>query len=304
MALLGYGMAGGDVCGCQAGGVDTAVARHSPVRATINSSAIRLDVRLVLVPVTVTDPYERLVQGLNKEDFRLFDDGVEQEITQFYTDDSPISVAIVFDASGSMARKMDISRQAIAMFLSRCIPGDEFLLIRFSDHPQELQAFTKDPSAIEEVAAKLKPYGWTALYDAIHLGISDMKRAQYEKKVLLVLSDGADNNSRYTEREIRGIVQESDVRLFAISIFDRSPTLQKLADNSGGRAYRIRNLQELPELASRISDELHSEYVLGYTPPPHPPDGKYRKLRVEMVRKPDSAPMRASWRPGYYGPSR
>jgi VWFA-related protein len=298
--LLGFGA----LCAGQARVVDTVAARRVPVVVASRQAPIRLDVEMVLVPVTVTDAYEHLVPDLQKDDFRLFEEGVEQGISQFFRDESPISVGIVFDGSASMVHKMEMSRNAISAFLDRCMPEDEFLLIRFSDRAEELQAFTRDVSLIGDLVGRIRPKGWTALYDAIYLGMSDMKRAAHSNKVLLILSDGGDNNSRFTEGEIKSLVQEGDVRLFAISIFDRSSTLEKLADNSGGRAYRVRNLDDLPDVASKISDELHIEYVLGYTPPARPRDGKYRRLKVELVPKPNRSLMRASWRHGYYGPSR
>jgi len=288
----------------QSARVETVAARRTTEFRGRSPSAIRLDVKLVLVPVTVTDPYERLVQGLRKTDFKVFDDGVEQQISQFYRDESPISMGIIFDASTSMLRRMNMSKRAMAAFLERCMPEDEFFLVRFSDRPAEVQSFTKDVLLIEDIIAHIQPNGWTALYDAIYLGMNDMRRASYSNKVLLILSDGGDNNSRYTERELKSIVQEGDVRLYAISIFDRSPTLEKLADSSGGRAYRVRNLDDLPEVAERISEELHGEYVLGYAPSEYSRDGRYRKLTVQLAAHQEGPPLRVSWRRGYYAPSR
>ncbi|HLJ48918.1 MAG TPA: VWA domain-containing protein [Bryobacteraceae bacterium] len=265
--------------------------------------AIRLNVDLVLVPVTVTDPQERPVKGLRKDDFRLFEDESQQEITQFYSQEAPISIGIVFDSSLSMTRKMEASREAISNFVRMSLPGDEFFLLRFSDRPESLCAFTKDVKEIEDATARIRARGWTALYDAIYLGVNHMKRAAYQRKVLFVLSDGEDNNSRYSEREILNLVREADVRIFAISILDRSPVLERLAEETGGRAFRVRKLEELPDLAESVSAEIHSEYVLGYSPEVRPNDGKYRKLKVELVPKAGSGPMRASWRRGYYGPA-
>lgn len=274
----------------------------APAFGTLGPSSIRMDVRLVLVPVLVTDPLDRPVLGLHKSDFRLFDDGVEQEITYFFEDQNPISVGILFDASSSMVRRMDASRSAMSAFLERTLPDDEFQLIRFSDRPEEMQPFTTDIRSIEAAIAGIQAKGWTALYDAIRLGLHSMHRASRTKKVLLILSDGSDNNSRYNEREVVSAVRESDVRIFAISIFERSATLERLAEESGGRAYRVRKVEELPELMSMISDELHSRYVLGYAPVDPRRDGKYRKVKVELAGKPDGPRLRASWRRGYYGP--
>jgi len=265
-------------------------------------AVIRLDVNLVLIPVTVTDPYERPVRGLRKENFRLFEDTTEQNISQFFSDDSPISMGLIFDASNSMRRKMDQSRQAITEFLDMSSPGDEFFLLKFSDRPELVHTFTSNVSEIEESLPSIQSAGWTSLYDAIYLGINRMKRASHSRKILLILSDGDDNNSRYNEGELKELVKESDVRIFAISILDRSPALERICDESGGRAYRVRKLEELPDMAARISEELHSEYVLGYFPPAAERDGKYRKIRVQLANPPEGPSLHASWRRGYYGP--
>ncbi len=276
---------------------------HATQPSNSRAGAIRLNVELVLVPVTVTDPFERPVTGLGKDDFRLFEDESPQEITQFFSQQTPISIGIIFDSSLSMTRKLEASRQAISNFVRMSLPGDEFFLLRFSDRPEALCSFTKDVKEIEDATGRIRAHGWTALYDAVYLGMHAMKRASYQRKVLLVLSDGEDNNSRYSEREILGLAREGDVRIFAISIQDRSQVLERLAEETGGRAFRVRKLDELPDLAGNVSAEIHSEYVLGYSPAMRPKDGKYRKLKVELVPKTGSGPMRASWRHGYYGPA-
>jgi Ca-activated chloride channel family protein len=266
------------------------------------SGAIRLDVNLVLIPVTVTDSFERPVHGLQKEEFRLFEDGVEQNISQFFRQDGPISMGIVFDASTSMLHKLAESRKAVSEFLKLSVPGDEFFLLKFSDRPETVCDFTQDPGEIEDSVARIQSKGWTALFDAIYLGMHHMKRASNGRKVMLILSDGGDNNSRYNVREIRRLVREADVRLFAISILDRSAVLESLSEESGGRAFHVKKLEELPDLAAKLSLELHSEYVLGYSPSRQQNDGKYRKLTVELAKPAGGAPLRTSWRRGYYGP--
>jgi VWFA-related protein len=275
---------------------------HRPEQPENGPGAIRLDVNLVLIPVTVTDTYERPVHGLRKEEFRLFEDGVEQNISQFFRQDGPISMGIVFDSSNSMLHKLAESRKAVSEFLKLSVPGDEFFLLRFSDRPETVCGFTKDTSEIEDGVSRIQSKGWTALFDAIYLGMHHMKRASNERKVMLILSDGGDNHSRYNEREIKRLVREYDVRLFAISILDRSPVLENLADESGGRAFHVKKLEELPGLAAKLSVELHSEYVLGYSPSKQQNDGKYRRLTVELVKPAGGAPLRTSWRRGYYGP--
>jgi Ca-activated chloride channel homolog len=268
------------------------------------TESLRVDVNLVLIPVTVTDPYERPVRGLQKSNFHLFEDGVEQEISQFFSEESPISIGIVLDASASMRKKMDESREAIMEFLRASPPGDEFFLLKFNDQPQSMCTFTTDTKNIENVLPTVQAEGWTSLFDAIYLGVNQMKHATHARKVLLVLSDGGDNNSRYTEREITNLVKEADVRIFSISIFDKASSLEAITEESGGRAFRVRKLDELPELAATVSEELHSEYVLGFVPPGRPIDGKYRKVKVTAVPETvGGEPVRTSWKRGYYSPA-
>jgi len=280
----------------------TPVPRRSSQQKS-RSASIRVDVNLVLIPVMVTDPFDRPVRGLQKSQFHLFEDGVEREISQFYSEESPISIGIVFDASASMRQKMVQSRAAIAEFLRMSTPGDEFFLLKFADRPESVWDFTTETNDIEESLPTIQAAGWTALYDAVYLGINRMKHARHERKVLLVLSDGGDNNSRFTESELRNLVKEADVRIFAISIFERSHALETIAEESGGRAFRVRKLEELPELAANVSEELHSEYVLGFSPVERPRDGKYRKVKVDVAPETDGTrQLRTSWKRGYYGP--
>jgi Ca-activated chloride channel homolog len=276
--------------------------RSSPMKNRAES--LRVDVNLVLIPVMVTDPYERPVKGLQKSDFHLFEDGVEQEISQFFSEETPISIGIVLDASASMRKKLDESRQAITEFLKASTTGDEFFLLKFNDQPQSMCSFTTDTKNIENILPAVQAEGWTSLFDAMYLGINQMKHASHARKVLLVLSDGGDNNSRYTEREITNLVKEADVRIFSISIFDKSSSLEAITEESGGRAFRVRKLDELPELASKVSQELHSEYVLGFAPAERPIDGKYRRVKVTAVpQTSDGLRVHTSWKRGYYSPA-
>jgi Ca-activated chloride channel homolog len=268
------------------------------------AASLRVDVNLVLIPVMATDPYERPVRGLKKSDFHVFEDGVEQEISQFFSQEEPVSIGIVLDASASMRKKMDESRRAILEFMKVSTPGDEFSLLKFNDRPVSMGPFTTDTKDIENILPSVQAEGWTSLFDAIYLGINQMKHATHARKVLLVLSDGGDNNSRYTQREIVNLVKEADVRIFSISIFDKSSSLEAITEESGGRAFRVRKLEELPDLAATVSEELHSEYVLGFAPAERPIDGKYRRVKVTAV--PHTAggqPVRTSWKRGYYSPA-
>src|SRR5262249_13199563 len=146
--------------------------------------------------------------------FRLFEDGVEQQLLYFTSEDGPVSVGVVFDASRSMLGKLDQSRAAISQFLLTSMPGDEFFLIEFNDAPRLLCDFTTDPEEIRKTLPGIQTKNWTALFDAMYLGVQKLKHARNPRKMLLVVSDGDDNYSRYTESEIKRIVREADVCIY------------------------------------------------------------------------------------------
>src|SRR5579883_875325 len=173
-------------------------------RATPTPKAtLRVDSTLVLIPVTVTDPMNRFVTGLDRDNFKLFEDKKEQEISQFSAEDAPLSIGVIFDCSGSMGRKLEKSRLAVAQFFKTANPEDEFLLVQFSDSAELVQPFTTNVEEIQNRVTFTQSKGRTALLDAIYLGLHEMKKAHNARKALLIISDGGDNSSRYTEGEIR-----------------------------------------------------------------------------------------------------
>ena len=182
------------------------------------NAAIRVDTKLVLIPVTVTDTYGAPFMDLPRDRFRLFEDGVEQQVKYFAAEDAPVSLGVVFDASRSMEGKLDQSRAAVSRFLRTSRPGDEFFLVEFSDRPRLLSGFTSNTEAIENSLIGIKPKNWTALLDAVYMAIHQMKHAGNSRRALLILSDGGDNNSRYTETEIKSRVREADVSIYSIGL--------------------------------------------------------------------------------------
>ncbi len=198
---------------------------------------------------------------------------------------------------------MDRSIAAIDQFLKSGAKGDEFFLIRFSDRVSLVQGFTSDPDAILSGLSMVRPEGWTSLLDAIYLGVQQMKSAKHSRKALFILSDGADNNSRYTESEVANRIRESDVRVYAIGLFERFRFLEKLAVETGGKAYLARKMKDLPETVARLSNELRNQYVLGYYPSNPDTDGKHRSVRVAVTPPPPLKFLHIGWRHGYYGPS-
>ncbi len=284
--------------------------------STESRARLRADSMLVLIPVTVTDPLNRFVTGLERSHFRLQEDNVEQKITHFSSEDAPLSVGIVFDTSGSMGAKLKKSRQAVAQFCKTANPEDEFFLVRFSDRPELAIGFTSNTEELQNYITFTNSKGSTALLDAIYLTIHQMKRARNPRKAILVISDGGDNNSRYTESEIRSLVREADVQIYCIGIFEpygargRTPEelagpglLGKVAEETGGRSYAVDNLNDLPDIAAKIGIELRNQYVLGYTPTNQERDGKYRRIKVRLQQPRGLPPLRAYWRLGYYAPT-
>jgi Ca-activated chloride channel family protein len=276
---------------------------------------IRVDSTLVLIPVTVTDPLNRFVTGLDRDNFKLFEDKVEQALTQFSSEDAPLSVGVVFDCSGSMGHKLDKSRQAVAQFFKTANPEDEFFLVQFNDTANLLQPFTRNLEEIQNRLTFTQSKGRTALLDAIYMALAEMKKAKNPRKALLVISDGGDNNSRYTEPEIRNLVREADVQIYAIGIYEsgsgrsRTPEemsgpglMSEIAEQTGGRQYSVENLNELPDMAAKIGVELRNQYMLGYSPKNRDRDGKYRRVTVKLVQPRGLPPLRPFFKQGYYAP--
>jgi VWFA-related protein len=210
------------------------------------SANLRVDSNLVLVPVTVCDPMNRPVTGLEKEHFRVLDNKVEQTITHFGMEDEPLAVGLVFDTSGSMGDKLKRSRMAASVFFKISDPDDEFFLVEFDDKPRLVVPLTKDTGTIESELTFSRSHGSTALLDAIYMALQEMHRSKKNKRTLLIISDGGDNNSRYTVKEVKDLIQESDVLIYAIGVFGGGSTpeeaggpdlLSHIAEQTGGRMF-------------------------------------------------------------------
>ena len=277
---------------------------------------IRVESTLVLIPVTVTDPLNRFVTGLDRENFRVFEDKSEQKLTHFASEDAPLSVGLVFDTSGSMGSKLDKSRQAVSQFFKTANPEDEFFLIQFNDRPELVVDFTTHLEEIQNRLTFTQSKGRTALLDAVYMALHKMKKGKNPRKALLIISDGGDNSSRYTESEIKNLVREADVQIYAIGIYESMATrgrtpeelsgpslLTEIAEQTGGRQFSVENLNELPDVAAKIGIELRNQYILGYTPSNQERDGKYRRVQVKLVQPRGLPPLRAFWRLGYYAPA-
>ncbi len=290
------------------------VSKESLVAPSLNTHVrpFKSSVDLVLVPVTITDPMNRLVTGLDKENFQLFEGGTSQEIKTFSSEDAPVSLGVIFDSSRSMSSKMDRAKDAVMEFFKTANPQDEFFMITFSDAPEVISDFTNSVDEIQNKLVYAVPQRMTALLDAIYMGITKMRQAKYAKKALLIISDGGDNHSRYTENEIKALVKEADVMVYAIGIYDRyfqtpeerlgPELLGEVAELSGGRAFTVENPNDLADVATKIGIELRNQYVLGYRPHNALHDGKWRKIKVKLLPPKGLPPLKVYARTGYYAP--
>jgi Ca-activated chloride channel family protein len=282
----------------------------------IYTSPLRVNVNRVLVDVTVTDPYDRIVTGLDKSNFQIFDDKAKQKILSFNDTDAPISVGLIFDSSGSMSDKIQKSKEAALQFFQTSNPQDEFMVINFSERPNLVSGFTSRFQNLQDRLLFVKSGGRTALLDAIYLGLQEMKKATTDRKALLIISDGGENHSRYTVRDIKEMVKESDVAIYAIGVFEplssrnRTPEeaagpslLSDLAAMTGGRMFAVEDADELPDIAEKISIELRNEYVIGYQPSNLIADGKWHRIKVKLDPPRGLPPLQVYARTGYYAPT-
>jgi Ca-activated chloride channel homolog len=285
--------------------------RPAPPREQRERPTLRVDTSLVLIPVTVNDPLSRPVTGLERQHFRIFDNRVEQKITQFAMEDEPIAVGLIFDTSGSMGAKLSRSRHAAGEFFKISNPEDEYFLVEFDDNPHLAVPLTMDTGAIETRLIFSRSRGSTALLDAIYMALSEMRKSKKNKKALLVISDGGDNHSRYTSKEVQNVVRESDVLIYSIGVFGGGGgtpeeyggpgLLGRISESTGARLYEA-NAVELPDIARHIGLELRNRYVLGYAPSNQEHDGKWHTVTVQIMAPRGLPKLKASWRQGYYAP--
>jgi Ca-activated chloride channel family protein len=284
-----------------------AYANTSEKSRSDTSFKVALDV--VLVPVTVTDRYNHPVEGLNSKDFQIWDDKVEQKIQYFSSEDTPVSVGLVLDMSGSMRAAFNAARTAASIFLKTGNPGDEYFLLEFSDSPRIAQNFTTDVNRLQDDMAFLGAQGYTAFLDAVYLALEQVRLGVNPRKALLMITDGEDNHSRYTLDEVKRMLKESDVQIYAVDLgFGRNSKirdpgrklLEELTQVTGGRVLFPNSVDELNDICAQVSLELKSQYVLGYVPSNTTADGKWRKLRVKVNPPVGITHLNVRARAGYY----
>lgn len=291
------------------------IARVVIHRPSINVLPIRLDVDRVLVPVTVVDDEDQIFTGLGKKDFEVFDDGVRQTILSFSITDAPVAVGVVFDTSQSMADKIQKSKEAVLEFFKTSNPEDQFMLVAFNSRPYVISGFTGNYEALLDQVLFTESKGRTSLLDGIYAGLERLRQDSAHRKDLVVISDGGDNHSRYTLRDIKKVIREANVQIYTIGIFeppenqfispeerDGPSLLARLAAISGGRAFSVEDPDALPDIAQEISATIRNQYLIGYQPSNLVRDGGWRRIRVKLHRIPGKPYLRIHARTGYYAP--
>lgn len=285
-------------------------------------STIKVNVDLALIPVVVTDDKGNPFPGLQQGHFRLDYDGKPVEIKHFSEDDAPVSIGLIFDRSGSMGWKIDNAKAIIKSFEAQVNPEDEIFLITFADTIDS----TDFASVTEEIDSRMLfvgSKGRTSMLDAVYFGLTKMRNAKYQRRALIIVSDGGDNHSRYTEAEVKRVVEESDVQVFSIALVNQECMvmdvpggrhnecsteeklgpylLEELAQKGGGVAYLLDNPRDIEAAADTIGRTLRQEYILGFNPHMEH-NAKYHKVRVKLQRLPKGLPiLRVDAKRGLYG---
>ena len=294
--------------------IEPARSRESIPAKSYPEPTLRIDTSLVLIPAQVTTREGSPIMDLKRKDFRIYEDGAEQQIAYFAQDDAPVSIGFLLDSSGSMSNKKQKSSEAASAFFRTANSEDEFFLIEFDERPRLAVPFTKDTDLLYRKITHARPYGRTSLFDAIHMALDVMKTASHDRKALVIVSDGGDNRSRHTFTAIKGDMLEADVQLYAMGIFDPEggakssrkeaegpELLDQLAELTGGRHFPVLNLSTLADVSTRIGQMLRNQYLLGYNPTNASRDGRYRGVKLDLA-EPPNAGVHVQYRKGYYAP--
>jgi Ca-activated chloride channel family protein len=293
---------------------DESIAKKPPFKPP-SEPTFGVDTTLVLVPVSVTDESNRYVLGLEKQNFHIFEDDSEQKISQFSGEDAPLSIGLLVDTSGSIGDKLELSRQAASALLKTMNRQDEAFLVEFNSRAKLAVPLTSNAKEIEQELKGVESAGYTALLDAVQIGLDEMRKAKGARKALIIISDGGDNISHYTPRQITSVVREADVQIYAMGVFEPSlyrwmsadvvggpQLLADLSQQTGGRIFAVADDRQLPSVAEKIGIELRNQYLLAYSPANSERDGEYRKIRIKLDQPQGLPSLKARWRQGYYAP--
>ena len=288
-----------------------------PFRASASDistrQVIKSNVDLVLVDVTVLDHSDRAVTGLEATDFAVLEDSNRQTIRYLSNVDQPISIVIVLDASASMVTKIQAERNAVRELIKASNPQDDFSLVVVRSQPQLAFRYDDPADDLQRRIDLIQPDGFTALWDGMYLATNELRSSRYDRKAIVVISDGGNNHSRYTESEIKSLLEEADVEVYALGIFDRFAKrieektgplqLDEVTSVTGGRMFSVHDPAEISRAVAQISSELRNQYVLGYYSSNRDRNGKWRKLKVRLAGPVAVTKLRLYAKKGYYAPA-
>jgi VWFA-related protein len=282
---------------------------------------INVDVNLVVLHATVVDKRGHIVNDLKGEDFRVYEDGALQKVSVFSHADIPVTMGIVIDDSGSMREKRQAVNAAALAFVKTSNPQDQVFVVNFNDvyyldTPGEFASNIEDlKSALDKIDSR----GGTALYDAVYASLDHVKLGNRDKKVILTITDGEDNASRYTFEELLRYAQKSSAVIYTIGLLGSeepgglfkihgasahraAKILEKLAEVSGGEAYLPKSLDEVESTCEQIAHDIRNQYTLAYYPSNARKDGTFRTVRVDAFSSGSHTKLAVRTRPGYYAP--
>jgi Ca-activated chloride channel homolog len=281
---------------------------------------IGVNVDLVVMHTSVYDKNGHFVSGLKKENFKLFEDGIEQSINQFSQEDVPLSMGILVDLSGSMRNKVEEVTKAALAFIKASNPQDQVFLVGFNDQVELLQDYTNNIDDISDALDNTVVTGGTALYDSIYLGVQKAHEGVEPKKAIVVITDGEDRDSYYKLDELTAKVQESDVQIYSIGFLNAAPekglfghwsksvperamdALKQISEDTGAKAFFPKNISEMGSIVAEIAHELRSQYSIGYYSSNPARDGNFRRVKISLEPATVATTNHARYRRGYFAP--
>ena len=279
-----------------------------------DASRFSISSDLVLVNATVLDMRGRPVNSLTRENFHIFENQTEKKIEYFSEEETPVSMIVVADTSGSMAGKLPGCVEAIARLFDGATPGDEFALITLGSQAVLAREWTRNDANLRDVLANTRAHGSTALLDALHMAALYSRTAANARRLVFIVSDSGENHSRFRERDVRRLLEETELEMYAVDI--RGPDralepevlegpglLDRLCEEAAGRYIAIDRMSELPKAVERISREIRSQYMLGYRPAAIGQAGRFHKVEVRVHPPSGMHRLSVRWRRGWREPA-
>jgi VWFA-related protein len=277
--------------------------------ASVLGQSFRAHSDLVVLQVSVHDKDAEPVSNLTRDDFRIMEDGVRQDIQFFVSEDQPVAIGLIVDNSGSMEPKRREVIEAAEAFARGSNPADAIFVVNFNETVSlalpEGVPFTSDLAVLHDALGTIAARGQTALFDGIGVGLVHVNESPLDRKVLVVVSDGDDNRSRLTMEDVFGRAMRSSAAIYTVGVFDKieggnKKVLEKLAEGTGGLAFFPETIPDIRRVLNQICLDVRHRYTLGYVPSNTAVDGRFRRVRVDAVDREHRRSLRVHARTGYF----